>query len=735
MQVLRSRAQARASCRCGSCLHSAVARRNTSAASKRRLRFSDVFTACYSTILATAAFADAKVKEDRRKEWDRVIAEAKAEIPKNEPEFVEGAQSQSVLDSLRVRLPPVSKSSEVVHESIYKTHKRRWVEPGSAVPPRIQETSWENRLKELDMQLKEVSLSPEPLAEQELVGPRSSDLDLDNEWEETLDVELPPREPKNKLHLDKMEEMVARLVDRLLLQTNIHSVRSTSAPTKDVIQWEMNGIAQRIESLRKGFTRLPTYSWDDVESVQEQRHALHRSLTTLCSKATASKSSIDLTIVKICYNLLISTAPPSIATYNLLLKELNRLRKPKLAQIVVDSFLDESEFKLNKVTGRLILDHYRIKKDLRGFQTTAKKMGGHLESMRIKKRHVSDLSYPGTLEWALTKKVIRRDAHLYQKMPRGIEIFDSLIRGSLEMMGVRCAIRYVRAALREGYEVKPKLLCSVIRACLIQLDFQAGISLVRAILSRTEQTDLSPTFNSEVRHYIHELLNFCGLSSSSNLHQDLPFRVSGDALQKLLRHMQIESITDSVEQLGNRISTLKNMLCVAGIQSSRCLQQSSTRSNLAPVNRAIKLLEAEHRKDLKRARRRQKYQAARRWVRLQSLESMLATHAEQITRNQAQIIPMIFRILSTEQKGTYLESIKLLEQRDQVVSIPDRFKLLSRFLRPQVVSSIPELHQSPGRTESQSEIPLERTNEKSPLPTDAAKPQYLVSLLPMLPVS
>src|SRR5271156_1474722 len=89
MQVLWSRAvQTTSACRCTSCLLAAttIARRTTTAASKRRLKLGDLLTACYSTILGTAAFADAKVKGERRKEWDRAIEEAKAGTPMDLPE-------------------------------------------------------------------------------------------------------------------------------------------------------------------------------------------------------------------------------------------------------------------------------------------------------------------------------------------------------------------------------------------------------------------------------------------------------------------------------------------------------------------------------------------------------------------------------------------------------------------------------------------------------------------------
>ncbi|KAI9703757.1 MAG: hypothetical protein M1836_007527 [Candelina mexicana] len=83
MQTLWSRAaQSKCSCRCSSCLSAAtaVARRTTTATGRRRLKAGEAFTLFYSSIFATAALADAKVKENRRTEWDRVITEARGAL-------------------------------------------------------------------------------------------------------------------------------------------------------------------------------------------------------------------------------------------------------------------------------------------------------------------------------------------------------------------------------------------------------------------------------------------------------------------------------------------------------------------------------------------------------------------------------------------------------------------------------------------------------------------------------
>lgn len=87
MQTVWSRvAQARCMCNCPTCVSStnALSRRATTATTRGRIRFGNAFTVLSSSIAATAAFADSRRKEVRRREWERVIGETRAEIEAKE---------------------------------------------------------------------------------------------------------------------------------------------------------------------------------------------------------------------------------------------------------------------------------------------------------------------------------------------------------------------------------------------------------------------------------------------------------------------------------------------------------------------------------------------------------------------------------------------------------------------------------------------------------------------------
>ena len=87
MQTLWSRSlQARSTCRCPSCQSplTGVTRRIKTAPARRRLQFGNTITYFYSSIIATAAYADARWKIAKREALDNAISEVKADLKARE---------------------------------------------------------------------------------------------------------------------------------------------------------------------------------------------------------------------------------------------------------------------------------------------------------------------------------------------------------------------------------------------------------------------------------------------------------------------------------------------------------------------------------------------------------------------------------------------------------------------------------------------------------------------------
>ncbi|CZR51895.1 uncharacterized protein PAC_01772 [Phialocephala subalpina] len=586
MQVLWSRAaQARSSCRCSSCLHAAttLARSTTTAASKRRLRISDVFTACYSTILATAAFADARVKEDRRKEWDRLIEEAKSpskgrkkgrrdmdEEPGPETDDWDVQKPQgSPIEEAEIPIStfkPVRDLSNSTYKPFVDDTLDSW-----GLPPRAPVPSLGHPLEAIDFWLR--NSTAQRIVARDVDSPYRPGLDQEGQWiDEYFDPDLWNREPKKPLHLEKMEDMVASLVSRILEQSNVfskHVQAGADRPTKT--QRQMAKMAQRFIDLNIGENRWPQYKYDDRDAVKSQRKDLHQTLWALCFAASRGQADLDVTITKICYNLLISTAPPSITTYNVLLNEFMNMERFDLAQIIVDSFLNDSRLKPNKRTIRLFLDHYRARSDSKGFYNIIQRMRGTEGDMRLRKRHIFFLVNPYVESWATNNKIIHRSGYVHQKCIRSRPVYNSLILGSLEFGKVRAAIRYARAAIREGHEVSSETLCAVIKAVVGELDAYSGSSLLRSLLSQWNDPSMATitVYSAKLRSYINKLLYLCGIDPAlppSSLIGPTP--VPQGTLSKLLWCMRLDSVADAVERSATFVLQLDATLGMTGLDLS-----------------------------------------------------------------------------------------------------------------------------------------------------------------------
>ncbi|OWP00718.1 hypothetical protein B2J93_1321 [Marssonina coronariae] len=553
MQVIWSRtAQAKSSGCYRSCLHTAthLARRATTAASKNRIRLNDVFTACYSTILATAAVADMKLKDQRIREWDRVIAEAKAGIPTYE-DSPDPREFEPMGDSSNSNFAPRSRSQER-----FSTYS----------PMPIVDKS-----KKL--------LEPDPDASDEYT-------------EEDEDPELFPRDPQRILHMEWLETTTARLVDQLLTESRILSAQDYPKSANPSIQKELEQMRDLIESLMDGASNLPLYEWRDLSEVSDQREALHRAIQKLCQKAAADdRPSINLMLAKVSYNLLVCKAPPSTTTYNVLLAELIRLKQPHIAQTVINSFLHDTRLKPTKLTAKLLLDHYQNKGkgDVHGFRSVTKRLSctrGKTTSifrlsrirsshpdfnmnvrnrpdMLIRHRHVDYLGRHDVKEWAYSTKTIHRNGHLHQKMPRDIAVHNSLILGSLKLKGVQAAVRHVRTSYREGHIVHTETLVTVITACLEQLNFTSGLNLIRNFLSLWEAGVgfIATIYSEQLIQSFLQLLAMCGFDTALSSARDLPIKShSWETLQEWLHFMYIESLTTAVDRFSQLLLSLNESL-------------------------------------------------------------------------------------------------------------------------------------------------------------------------------
>jgi hypothetical protein len=659
------------------------------------LKVSDVFTAFYSSILATAAVADAKIKEDRRKQWDRAIAEVK------------GTTSWSDSESLpHAELPEIKTSSA---RTSLADCNLRGKEPGWAtlkptldggMKVRVPGIGFETRLRVLDSEIQK-SYSQPVKTRPEDGNEASIPLGRSEAWYEEPDEILWEREPKTMEHLEWRQGAISRMVEKFLLMV-VQSVKKGATGHKPRrVHPELKDMIISIQTLRSGYTKLPVYSWEGLRIVDRGRYELHRSLHELFTSANSGDpSSIELLLTKICYNLLVSTTPPSVITYNILLRELTRLQQHDVAQIVVDSYFFDTIFKPNHNTSVLLLEHYAAKGDPHGWRSVKDRLrapnANPKYSMRTRKRHVDLLAWrPKLQKWVLNNRIVQKGPFLIEKFPRDIRVFDALIKGALKFNGATNAVYYIRQALAESQRVYSETLCSVIKSCLKEQNVNASVSLLRSILSTLWNEDAEASaiiFTRALRYCLYQLFHMCGIETILGPQAYLPQDLRADMVQSMLRKMRIASVEDAVCRAEEYIETLELHLEAnrypymvrdgfgerpadkdtgsAPLEMSRLSISDHPRAEEAldlnkPVNISpegdeksllydkynLKWLSIREKLDAK-ARRRNKNRGHRR--RLELVDSNLTNVGDSITAIEEQLIPIALSALSRDLQMYYL---------------------------------------------------------------------------------
>jgi hypothetical protein len=566
-----------------------VTRRATTAASKRQFKVGDVFTACYTAAFATAAILDAKHKDDRRQQWDRAIAEARGGPTgkkSNEHQHLdsdpEGRAEQDGIES-HINLSRAQRLAQHTNIAIFSQVEKLLSSSAPLLSLRRElrylhnenSSQLEGQLQLLESHLQE-SLSNElsnTEGELECLAEAES-------WRDTAPTSFAKtpktRDARTSTHLRHMEDMVAGLVNALMLTSkgsgqprHKESDTMTSVPS----QTTNLDIFSARPALQPSRSRLPNYSLHSTSSFAD-RKGLNDSVASLLAQTRQQATdNIDLLVAKICYNLLISTAPPNIHTYNTLIIHFTKLKQNHLAQVVVDSFFNNSRFVPNNTTIAAILDHYAATGDEKGFKNVVRRMKGVDGDMRIRRRHISSLAQQPALQHiAANAKVTHRNGMLHWKVPRDSVIFKSLIAGSLKLFGVKRAVMYYKAALREGCKVPQSLFERLVKACLGDGDLKSGTTILSAILKRWRDAQDSAAHLDLLEKQLLFLIQEVMVDSGRLL------EAAGKELSDILSSLRASQGTSEFSSMAK--ATANEVQIVKG--APRCLSSPPTHDLAAP---------------------------------------------------------------------------------------------------------------------------------------------------------
>lgn len=541
MQIVWPRAaQAQCLCNCPSCLSTtnAIARRATTATTRRTVRVGNVFTVSLSSLAAGLAFAESRRKDNRRKQWDKVIEEARARLEATE---IQQQNRLAALSNTRVEAlvdpgaagrnvalerateeedaPDAPKIEEMVHwaptpsEEVGALDAQQIEESAHWVPFHKDQTdTWldvfewtqeQHRIREASgfqdwkgpplSLLQSLSGSDlyELLSNKRLLrhfygGPDCNNL-----------VDGPPRYPFWIKKTRILEWSVAKLTLKLFMYSRQYfSLRREDGdcPTvsllrqllrEGTIQSNLDRIEEQLcilhtdrrdPSYYYAFERPPNPNYDDI-SVEdlEQKTEIDTYLENLPELMKQPMDFGDI-ISEICHLLLTARTPPNTYTYNLLLTRFSALDKDDQFHAVYIS-MRESMIRPNEISYNTILRHCSARGDRTLFVCYLKHMQGRHRGLA--------LAHP---EFVIPP-MLKGRYHIFgehsqnaaQKARMNGQVYETLIVGAMQFLGGHWAMHFYRNMISEGWSPGFRLLLVILQDCCHRLDWKVGIAVIEQI--------------------------------------------------------------------------------------------------------------------------------------------------------------------------------------------------------------------------------------------------------------
>lgn len=472
MQTLWSRvAQARGSCRCPHCATyaSGVSRRATGSATRRIPKYLTSSTLWYSGIFAAAATFDAGAKNRRREQWDRAIAEVKQDLgqpAKVREEELLGLheEAQKGLAEARVQFTPFEEGMEEGH--VFQN-----------TDPRVDRPEWPANTGPA---LKPFNLPPQSIYAPDEFRDRAETAKWSPKKLATIQASIDVLLTKIFIELQKegWSHEAAQNVTGSHAKLILHNT-SQLTDQLDVRLHELNAIKKDGDAELTDFEvpnsgiNICSYQQDDLGNHHNITRNLNHSIQRLFDQQAANRIGEPALLAKLTFNLAISSAPPNINTYNILLIGLSRLREGKLSSTItrdVITSMTESHMRMNEVSMTTILKHYiktnQVGNFIRMIETMRGKHGGPMlarQDINITEASGGRLMRKEDQPW----KVIQ----LPYPTPY---VFRSIVSGVCKFAGFETALSMCQGMSKEGWGLCMAGLTPLLYKCAERGDWESG---------------------------------------------------------------------------------------------------------------------------------------------------------------------------------------------------------------------------------------------------------------------
>ncbi|RMY51661.1 hypothetical protein D0865_06215 [Hortaea werneckii] len=472
MQTVWSRiAQTRGTCCCPQCLHSGtagVSRRATGSATRRAPKFLTSSTLWYSGIFAAAATFDAGVKQQRREQWDKAIAEVKQELGQRTERVTQDAKGTEVdvvfPSGKGDALDALAEVADVFSE--VEPYRRRAMWPANTGPPLQVHHLPPESIYATDVRREQAALRRWTPKKLEAVMLSIDALQLKifhqlalqsgSDWR----IEASAAIPVN--YRDQMFMSAEELLAAFDSKSKDLARLKRSDP-------ELNGWQRSEQDMP-----LCSYSQDDQGLFHGTTRELNKSLQALFKQHAASTLTTPALLAKVAYNLAISAAPPNVHSYNTLLLGFSKAQQPSLVSSTIHS-LRRTSMRPNEVTNSAILNHYTAQDDAEGFIKWIKLMRGKNGGLALARPDIR-INEAGADRLVRDEERGRPDRVIQLPYPTP-NVFSAIIRGMLKFSGFDTALGICERMGQEGWGLCMSGLTPLLKDCARHGDWESGLAV------------------------------------------------------------------------------------------------------------------------------------------------------------------------------------------------------------------------------------------------------------------
>ncbi|KAF4994581.1 hypothetical protein FGRMN_5696 [Fusarium graminum] len=462
MQALWSRAGQAHRCGCRACdtVVSTLGRRVTTAARPRKVTFADIFTACYSSVFASAAIVDAVRKEDRRQELDRQLEETRRELAQLKLRNLERTQAMDGIDSAqdevslrqmnhiwdsikdiyanRPFMKEIYKPATIrVDEFLNRVHTEQYECPDEATMDALRRTDYEH--------LEKVIIREE------------------------ADQRIRHRRPLNSTQLHNAGRTLVHLTQQLLKRADACDKSNAPSPSFD----EALELANRSPSCRYLVESNP-------ERVRRNRINLNKRLR----ETVGSTLNIKEKVGRICYNLLVSAYPADMHTYNTLIVAFDKHGYKYLSEPVVNSYYYYRRLKPTPSTFVAILNHYKNSGNHGRFLRSLACLAGlDAETGAKLRRRLADggdhhsnghkKTQTQTQTWTQTGD------YFWEHAPLDKPLIEAAIQGLLHMKLFDQAAIFFVSCMKAKIVLSTHVIRQLFDECIVALDWKSAVRIIQ----------------------------------------------------------------------------------------------------------------------------------------------------------------------------------------------------------------------------------------------------------------